>query len=229
MVLPMNSGAEGVETALKLARRWGYVKKGIAENQAKIVVCEGNFHGRTITIISASTDPDSYAGFGPFTPGFIKIPYNDADALEKALQEQGEEICAFLVEPIQGEAGVFVPDDGYLKRCQDICKRHNVLFIADEVQSGIARTGRLLACDYEDVHPDVLILGKAISGGVLPISAVLSSREIMLTIKPASTAPRSAVSRWHRCCYRALEVIRENISPKRPMSWASSCAPRLPR
>ncbi len=210
MVLPMNSGAEGVETALKLARRWGYVKKGIAENQAKIVVCEGNFHGRTITIISASTDPDSYAGFGPFTPGFIKIPYNDADALEKALQEQGEEICAFLVEPIQGEAGVFVPDDGYLKRCQDICKRHNVLFIADEVQSGIARTGRLLACDYEDVHPDVLILGKAISGGVLPISAVLSSREIMLTIKPGEHG--STFGGFPLACavaIAALEVIRD--------------------
>ena len=184
MVLPMNTGVEGVETAMKLARRWGYVKKGIEDNKAKIIFCENNFHGRTLGAISASTDPDCRKQFGPYLPGIIQIPYNNPGALEKVLQEQGDEVCAFIVEPIQGEAGVFVPDEGYVKKCYDICKKSNVLFIADEVQTGIGRTGRLLACDYEDVKPDVLILGKAISGGVLPVSAVLSSREILLTIKP---------------------------------------------
>ena len=184
MVLPMNTGVEGVETAIKLARRWGYVKKGIGDNKAKIIFCENNFHGRTLGAISASTDPDCRKQFGPYLPGIIQIPYNSTEALEQVLQEQGEEVCAFIVEPIQGEAGVFVPDEGYIKKCYNICKKHNVLFIADEVQTGIGRTGRLLACDYEDVKPDVLILGKAISGGVLPVSAVLSSKEIMLTIKP---------------------------------------------
>jgi ornithine--oxo-acid transaminase len=183
-VLPMNSGAEAVETALKLARRWGYEKKNIPENEALVVCCEGNFHGRTITVISLSTDPDSYGGFGPYTPGFVKIPYNDVPALEKVLQEHGPRIAGFLVEPIQGEAGVFVPDDGYVKKCYDLCKEHNVLFMADEVQTGIARTGKRICCDHEGVHPDILILGKAISGGVLPVSAVLSNDEIMLTIKP---------------------------------------------
>ncbi len=182
-VLPMNTGAEAVETALKLARRWGYVKKGIAENQAKIVVVNGNFHGRTTTIISFSSDPDSYAGFGPYTPGFIEIPYNDADALAKVLKDD-DSICAFMVEPIQGEAGVFVPDEGYLAACKKHCEENNVLFIADEVQTGIARTGKMLASDYEDCRPNVVILGKAISGGVLPISAVLADDHIMLTIKP---------------------------------------------
>ncbi|MDR3327124.1 MAG: ornithine--oxo-acid transaminase [Prevotellaceae bacterium] len=181
-LLPMNTGAEAVETALKLARRWGYDKKGVPEDKAKIVVCEDNFHGRTITIISMSTDPSSYAGFGPFTEGFIKIPYNDADALQRVISDKN--IVGFLLEPIQGEAGVAVPDDGYLKRCYDICKANNVLFIADEVQSGIARTGKLLACDWEGVHPDILILGKALSGGVTPVSAVFANDEIMLTIKP---------------------------------------------
>jgi len=181
-VLPMNSGAEGVETAMKLARRWAYVKKGIAENAAKIIVAEGNFHGRTITIISASTDPDSFGQFGPYTPGFVKIPYNDINALKKALQDK--DVAAFLVEPIQGEAGVIVPDDGYIKNCYDACKEANVLFIADEVQSGLGRTGKMLACDHENVHPDILILGKALSGGILPISAVLADDEIMLTIQP---------------------------------------------
>lgn len=183
-VLPMNTGAEADETALKLARRWGYKVKGIPENEAIIVCCEGNFHGRTISIISMSTDPDSYGDFGPFTPGFIKIPYNDAQALETVLSQYADKVAGFLLEPIQGEAGVFVPDDGYLKTCYDICKKHNVLFIADEVQTGIARTGKLLACDHEGVRPDILILGKALSGGVLPISAVLADDEIMLTIKP---------------------------------------------
>lgn len=183
-VLPMNTGAEADETALKLARRWGYTKKGIPENEALIVVCDGNFHGRTITIVSMSTDPDSYSQFGPFTPGFVKIPYNSVDALELLLNEQGKRVAAFLVEPIQGEAGVFVPHDGYLKACYDLCRQHNVLFIADEIQTGIARTGKLLACDHEQVRPDILLLGKALSGGVFPVSAVLADDEVMLTIKP---------------------------------------------
>jgi ornithine--oxo-acid transaminase len=181
-VLPMNSGAEGDETALKLCRKWGYKKKGISENNAKIVVCEGNFHGRTITIVSMSTDPDARNHYGPFTPGFIIIPYNDLNALENALKDP--DVAGFLVEPIQGEAGVFVPDDGYLKKSYDLCKKNNVLFIADEVQTGIGRTGKLLACDHEGVRPDILILGKALSGGILPVSAVLADDDIMLTIKP---------------------------------------------
>lgn len=182
-LLPMNTGAEGVETALKLARRWGYDVKGVVpEGKAKIVVCADNFHGRTITIVSMSTDPSSYGGFGPFTEGFVKIPYNDVSALEKVITDP--DIVGFLLEPIQGEAGVVVPDDGYLKACYDICKRHNVLFIADEIQSGIGRSGRLLACDWEGVKPDILVLGKALSGGVTPVSAVFANDEIMLTIKP---------------------------------------------
>jgi ornithine--oxo-acid transaminase len=181
-VLPMNSGAEADETALKLCRKWAYMKKGVPENQAKIIVCEGNFHGRTITIISMSTDPDAYTGYGPYTPGFITIPYNDLPALEKALADPT--VAGFLVEPIQGEAGVYVPDEGYLANASAMCKAKNVLFIADEVQTGIARTGKLLACDHENVRPDILILGKALSGGVMPISAVLADDEIMLTIKP---------------------------------------------
>lgn len=184
MILPMNTGAEAVETAMKLSRKWGYEKKGIPPNEAILVFAEQNFHGRTIAVVSASTDPVAYNGFGPFLPGIEKILYNDIKALEKILIEKGDKIAAFIVEPIQGEAGVFVPDEGYLKKCFDICKEHNALFVADEVQTGIARTGRLLACDWEDVHPDILILGKAISGGVLPVSAVLSSREIMMVIKP---------------------------------------------
>lgn len=181
-ILPMNTGAEADETALKLIRKWAYTVKGIKENQAKIIVCNENFHGRTITIISMSTDPDAYSGFGPYTPGFIKIPYNDLEALEKELQDPN--VAGFLVEPIQGEAGVFVPDEGYLKKAYALCKAHNVLFVADEVQTGIARTGKMLACDHEGVRPDVLILGKALSGGVIPVSAVLADDEIMLTIKP---------------------------------------------
>ena len=183
-VLPMNTGAEADETAMKLARRWGYKVKGIPENEAIIICCEGNFHGRTISIISMSTDPDSYGQFGPFTPGFVKIPYNDCQALEQTLEKLGDKVAGFLVEPIQGEAGVYVPNEGYLKKCYDLCKKHNVLFIADEVQTGIARTGRMLACDHEGVKPDILILGKALSGGVIPVSAVLANDEIMLTIKP---------------------------------------------
>jgi ornithine--oxo-acid transaminase len=181
-VLPMNTGAEADETALKLCRKWAYTKKGVAENKAKIIVCDGNFHGRTITIVSMSTDPDSYGGFGPFTPGFIKIPYNDLAALAEALKDN--DVAGFLVEPIQGEAGVFVPDEVYLTKAYQMCKEKNVLFIADEVQTGIARTGKLLACDHENVRPDVLILGKALSGGVYPVSAVLADDDIMMVIKP---------------------------------------------
>ncbi len=211
-VLPMNSGAEADETALKLCRKWGYEKKGIPENEAKIIVCEGNFHGRTITIISMSTDPDSYKGFGPYTPGFITIPYNDSEALEKALEDPN--VAGFLVEPIQGEAGVYVPDDGFLSKSYELCKQKNVLFIADEVQTGLARTGKLLACDHEEVRPDILILGKALSGGVYPVSVVLADDEIMLTIRPGehgSTYGGNPVAA--KVAIAALEIIREeNLS-----------------
>ena len=183
-LLPMNTGAEADETALKLARRWGVVKKGIPNDNVKIICCDGNFHGRTISIISMSIDPDSFANYGPLTPGFIHIPYDDTKALENALNEYGSEVAGFLVEPIQGEAGVYVPHEGYLKECYDLCKKHNVLFMADEVQTGLARTGKMLACDHENVRPDILILGKAMSGGACPISCVLADDEIMLTIKP---------------------------------------------
>lgn len=183
-VLPMNTGAEGVETAIKLSRKWGYEVKNIKENQAKIIVCENNFHGRTTTIVSFSNDPDAYGNYGPFTPGFIRIPYNDANALKNVLEQESENIAAFLVEPIQGEAGVYVPNDGYLKECFELCKKHNVLFIADEVQTGIARTGKLFASQHEGTQPDVLILGKALSGGVYPVSAVLANDSIMNVIKP---------------------------------------------
>ncbi len=209
-VLPMNSGAEADETGLKLARRWGVVSKGIPNDKVKIVCCEGNFHGRTITIITMSNDPESYANYGPMTPGFIRIPYNDADALEKVLEKEGNEVAGFLLEPIQGEAGVYVPDEGYLKKCYDICKKHNVLFMADEVQCGIARTGKMLACDYENVRPDILILGKALGGGVVPVSAVLADDYIMLNIKPGehgSTFGGNPIAA--RVSIAALEVIKE--------------------
>ena len=207
-VLPMNSGAEADETALKLCRKWAYKVKGIEDGKAKIIVCEGNFHGRTITIISMSTDPDSYGGFGPFTPGFITIPYNDLAVLEEALADP--DVAGFLVEPIQGEAGVFVPDQGYLAKAYELCKKKNVLFIADEVQTGIARTGKLLACDHENVRPDILILGKALSGGAMPVSAVLADDEIMLTIKPGehgSTFGGNPMA--GRVAIAALEVVKE--------------------
>ncbi len=181
-VLPMNSGAEADETALKLTRKWGYKVKGIPQNEARIVVCDGNFHGRTITIVSMSSDPDAYNDYGPFTPGFINIPYNDIEALERELKHSNT--AGFLVEPIQAEAGVYVPGDGYLKKAAELCKKYNVLFVADEVQTGLCRTGMMLACDHEDVRPDILVLGKAISGGMLPVSCVLADDEIMLTIKP---------------------------------------------
>lgn len=183
-VLPMNSGAEAVETAVKLARKWSYEVKGISENAAKIIVCENNFHGRTTTIVSFSNDPDANKNYGPFTPGFIKIPYNDINALEAILAQDAQNIAAFLVEPIQGEAGVYVPDENFLKNASELCKKYNVLFIADEVQTGIARTGKLIACHHEDVQPDILILGKALSGGMYPVSAVLANDNIMNVIKP---------------------------------------------
>lgn len=181
-VLPMNSGAEAVETALKLCRKWAYTVKGIAEEKAKIIICNNNFHGRTISIISFSSDPVAKKDYGPYTPGFESIPYNNLTALEKALQDKN--VAGFLVEPIQGEAGVIVPDEGYLAKAYQYCKDAGVLFIADEIQTGLCRTGEMLCCDYEQVHPDVLILGKALSGGALPVSAVLADDEIMLTIKP---------------------------------------------
>lgn len=208
-VLPMNTGAEAVETALKLCRKWAYEKKGLKKDSAQIIVCENNFHGRTTTIVSFSIDPDAYGNYGPFTPGFIVIPYNDPQALEKVLSENPN-VAGFLVEPIQGEAGAYVPDDGYLKTCFDLCKKHNVLFIADEVQTGIARTGRLLACDYEDIHPDILILGKAISGGAYPVSAVLSRNEIMEVIHPGqhgSTFGGNPIAA--NVAITALEVVKD--------------------
>ena len=181
-VLPMNTGVEGGETAIKLARKWGYNVKGIAENEAKIIFVEGNFWGRTMAAISSSTDPSSYNGFGPFLPGFNIIPYNDLILLEAALQDKN--VCAFMFEPIQGEAGVVVPDEGYIAGAKALCEKYRVLMIADEVQTGLCRTGKMLACDHENVKPDILILGKALSGGVMPVSAVLCNDEIMLTIKP---------------------------------------------
>ncbi|HPC99440.1 MAG TPA: ornithine--oxo-acid transaminase [Bacteroidales bacterium] len=206
-VLPMNTGAEGDETALKLCRKWAYKVKGIKEYNAKIIVCAGNFHGRTITIISMSTDPDSRNHYGPFTPGFITVPYNDLGALEKALEDP--DVAGFLVEPIQGEAGVVVPDEGYLKKSYEMCKAKNVLFIADEIQTGIGRTGKMLACDHEGVRPDILILGKALGGGVYPVSAVLADNEIMLTILPGehgSTFGGNPLAA--RVAIASLEVIK---------------------
>jgi ornithine aminotransferase len=207
-VLPMNSGAEADETALKLCRRWGYDVKGIPADQAKIIVCENNFHGRTITIVTLSNDPSSYAGFGPFTPGFVRIPYDDIPALEEALKDPN--VAGFLLEPIQGEAGVYVPHEGYLKKAYELCKAHNVLFMADEVQTGIARTGKMLACDHEGVRPDVLILGKAISGGLMPVSCVLADDEIMMTIKPGehgSTYGGNPIA--CRVSMAALQVVKD--------------------
>ncbi len=203
-VLPMNTGVEAVETAIKLCRRWGYQVKNIPENQAKIIVCADNFHGRTSTVISFSTDPDSNRHFGPYTPGFIIIPYNDAAALEQALQDR--HVAGFLVEPIQGEAGVVVPDEGYLRKAKQLCKEAGVLFIADEIQTGLCRTGKMLACDHEDVRPDILILGKALSGGVLPVSAVLADDEIMLTIRPGEHG--STYGGNPLACKVAIEALR---------------------
>jgi ornithine--oxo-acid transaminase len=207
-VLPMNTGAEAVETALKLCRKWAYLVKGIGEDKAKIIVCENNFHGRTITIVSMSTDPDAFKEYGPYTPGFVKIPYNNTEVLARELEDP--DIAGFLVEPVQGEAGVYVPDDGYLRKTYELCKKHNVLFIADEVQSGIGRTGKLLACDHEHVRPDILILGKALSGGVYPISVALADDDIMLCIKPGehgSTFGGNPIAA--KVAIAALKVIEE--------------------
>ncbi len=207
-MLPMNSGAEADETALKLIRKWAYKVKGIPTNEAKIVVCDGNFHGRTITIISMSSDPDAYNHYGPYTPGFVNIPYNDTGRLEKELQDPN--VAGFLVEPIQAEAGVYVPEDGYLKKAAELCKKYNVLFVADEVQTGLARTGKMLACDHEGVRPDILVLGKALSGGMYPVSCVLADDEIMLTIKPGehgSTYGGNPVAA--KVAITALNVLQE--------------------
>jgi len=207
-LLPMNTGAEAVETAVKLCRRWAYDVKKIPKYEAKIIFACDNFHGRTLTAVSASTDPSSYEGFGPFLPGIVKIPYNDIPALEEALRD--DHVAGFVVEPIQGEAGVVVPDEGYLSKAYELCKRHRVLFIADEIQTGIARTGKMLCCDYEEIRPDILILGKALSGGVYPVSAVLADDEIMLTIKPnehGSTFGGNPLA--CRVAVAALEVVLE--------------------
>jgi len=213
-VLPMNTGVEGGETANKLARKWGYEQKGIPENQAKIIFAKGNFWGRTLAAISSSDDPVSYKGFGPYMPGYELIPYNDLQALEQKLQDPT--VAAFMVEPIQGEAGVVVPDEGYLAGVRALCTQYNVLFIADEVQTGIARTGKMLACDYEDARPDILILGKAISGGVLPVSAILADDKVMLTIKPGehgSTYGGNPLA--CKVAQAALEVVvDENLAQK---------------
>jgi len=207
-MLPMNSGAEADETALKLIRKWAYKVKGIPQNQARIVCCDGNFHGRTITIISMSSDPDAYGDYGPFTPGFVKVPYNDLEALEAELKNPNT--AGFLVEPIQAEAGVYVPEDGYLTKAKALCEKHNVLFVADEVQTGLGRTGKMLACDHEGVRPDILVLGKAISGGLMPVSCVLADDEIMLTIKPGehgSTYGGNPIAA--KVAIAALEVLQE--------------------
>jgi len=210
MVLPMNSGAEAVETAMKLARKWAYNVKGVEPDGAIIIFAENNFHGRTISIITASSDPDCYDGFGPFTPGIVRVAYDDSDALKAYLEKHSKNVAAFIVEPIQGEAGVFVPHDGYLKECYDLCKEYNVLFVADEIQTGLARTGKLLACDYENIRPDMLILGKALAGGVMPVSAVLADKDIMLQIKPGQHG--STFGGFPLACAVAktsLEVIRD--------------------
>jgi ornithine--oxo-acid transaminase len=207
-VLPMNTGVEGGETAIKLARRWGYKVKGIEENKAKIIFAEGNFWGRTMAAISSSTDPSSYSQFGPFMPGFEIVPYNNLAALEKAFQDKN--VAAFMFEPIQGEAGVVVPDEGYLNGVRNLCTEYNVLMIADEIQTGLCRTGKMLACDHENVRPDILILGKALSGGVMPVSAILANDEIMLTIKPGehgSTYGGNPLA--CKVAMAALEVLRE--------------------
>jgi len=210
MVLPMNTGAEAVETGIKLARRWGYVKKNIPENEAIVISCKGCFHGRTIGVISMSDDPSSFSQYGPLLSGIVKIDYNNVEQLETVLSKYHDRVAAFIVEPIQGEAGVVVPDEGYLKRCYEICKKYNVLLIADEIQTGLCRTGKMLCSDWDGIQPDIVLLGKAISGGLLPISAVLSNKEIMLTIKPGehgSTYGGSPLA--SAVAMAALEVLRE--------------------
>ncbi len=225
-VLPMNTGVEGGETAIKLARRWGYDVKGIPENKAKIIFVKGNFWGRTLAAISSSTDPNSYAGFGPYMPGFEVIEYNDLTALFNSCKDPN--ICGFMFEPIQGEAGVIIPDKGYLEGVRKICTEKNVLMIADEVQTGLGRTGKLLACDYENVRPDILILGKALSGGVLPVSAVLANDEIMLTIKPGEHG--STYGGNPLACavaMAALKVLKEENMAENAMSMGSLFRARM--
>ncbi len=213
MVLPMNSGAEAVETALKTARKWGYRVKGVPENQAEIIVCADNFHGRTITIVSFSTEPQYREGFGPFTPGFTIIPFGDADALERAITPN---TVAFLVEPIQGESGIHIPPDGYLRQVADICRKHQILFIADEIQTGLGRTGAMFACDHERVRPDIMILGKALGGGVYPVSAVVSSREILGVFRPGDHGSTFGGNPLACAVAReALKVIVEERLPER--------------
>jgi len=219
MVLPMNTGAEAVETAIKAARKWGYMKKGIPENQAIVISAKGCFHGRTVTAISLSNDPDSRSLFGPFMTGIIQVEYNDVNALKGVLAQHGKNVCGFIVEPIQGEAGVVVPTDGYLSECYRLCKENNVLFIADEIQTGIGRTGKLIACEWENVKPDILVLGKAMSGGVMPVSCILANKEIILCIKPGEHGSTfggnplaSAVS------IAALEVVKEEKLVERAAS-----------
>lgn len=211
-VLPMNTGAEAVETAIKIARKWGYEKKNIPSGEAKIIVCKGNFHGRTTTIISFSNDDDARNNFNPYTSGFISVEYNNVDALRKIIEAEKDTICAFLVEPIQGEAGVNVPSENYLAQCLEICKANNVLFIADEIQTGIARTGKMLAVDHENVHPDMLILGKALSGGVYPVSAVLANDEIMDVIKPGQHG--STYGGNPLACAVAIEALQVVLDEK---------------
>jgi len=211
-VLPMNTGAEAVETAIKIARKWGYEKKGIESGKAQIVVCNGNFHGRTTTIISFSNDDDARNNFNPYTSGFISVEYNDVEAFRKIITENKEDICGFLVEPIQGEAGVNVPDEGYLSACREICKENNVLFIADEIQTGIARTGKMLAIDHENIKPDMLILGKAVSGGVYPVSAVLADDEVMNVIKPGQHG--STYGGNPLACAVAMEALQVVLDEK---------------
>ncbi|SFV27944.1 ornithine--oxo-acid transaminase [Thermoflavifilum thermophilum] len=225
-VLPMNTGVEAVETALKLARRWAYEVKGIPDGKAKIVVCENNFHGRTLNVISFSTDPQAKHGFGPYIPGYVIIPYNDLAALEKALEDP--HVAAFLVEPIQGEAGVIVPDPGYLSGTKALCEAHQVLFIADEIQTGLGRTGKLLCCDYEQVKPDILILGKALSGGMMPISAVLADDEVMLTIRPGehgSTFGGNPLA--SRIAREAIQIILDENLPQRAAELGAYFRDRL--
>ena len=227
-VLPMNTGAEAVETAIKIARKWGYEKKGIPSDEAKIVVCNGNFHGRTTTIISFSNDEDARKNFNPYTSGFISVEYNDVESLKEIIEKDADTICGFLVEPIQGEAGVNVPDEGYLAATYEICKANNVLFIADEIQTGIARTGKMLAVDHENVKPDMLILGKALSGGVYPVSAVLANDEIMNVIKPGQHG--STFGGNPLACSVAVEalqvVLDENLT-ENAQKWVKSLDRKL--
>jgi ornithine--oxo-acid transaminase len=227
MVLPMNTGAEAVETALKLMRRWGIVNRGINENEVTIVCCDGCFHGRTLACISLSSDESSYGRFGPLLPGIVRIPYNDSGALEKILQNNSN-VAGFIVEPIQGEAGVVVPDDGYLRRCYELCNKYNVLFAADEIQTGLCRTGKLLCSDWDNVKPDLVILGKALSGGMLPVSAVLSSKDIMLCIKPGehgSTYGGNPLA--SAVAMAALQVLKEENLAERAQSLGARFRSKL--